>query len=53
MIKITKQEAFKMRELGLGGDVHKTYSNHPTYYLTESKQSIKALENYRKQMLSK
>lgn len=52
LIKITKQEAFKMRELGLGEDVHKSYSNHPTYYLTESRKSMKALSDYRKSKLA-
>lgn len=51
MIKIAKKEAFKMRELGFGKDVHKTYSKHPTYYLTEDKKALEALCNYRQSSL--
>ena len=35
MIKITKNDAFAMRELGFGYAVKRTYSKHPTYYLVE------------------
>lgn len=51
MIKITKKEAFKMRELGFEKDVHKTYSKHPTYYLTEDKKALKELYDYRQKSL--
>lgn len=35
MIHITKKEAFKMRELGYGYAVKKTYSGHKKYFLVE------------------
>ena len=40
MIKITKTEAFKMRELGYSEFVKHTYSKHKKYYLVEEKDDI-------------
>lgn len=51
MIKITKKEAFEMRKLGFEKDVHKTYSKHPTYYLTENKNALKVLSDFRKSLV--
>ncbi len=50
MLKITKSEAFIMREeLGMGA-VKKTYSKHPSYYLVESPRNMKTLDAYRKKV---
>lgn len=35
-------------KFGNGGDLHKTISNVKTYYLTETKYSMKLLNEYRK-----
>jgi len=51
MINITKQEAFKMRELGFSDKVHKTYTKHPTYFLTEDVKCLKALNDYKRGLI--
>ena len=33
---------------GSEGDIHRTYSNVKTYYLTESPYALKLLNNFRK-----
>ena len=48
MIKITKQEAFKMREDGYSEYVHMSHSKHPTYYLEEQNFLLKALNELKK-----
>jgi hypothetical protein len=52
MIIITKREKDYLESLGykFGNNnvLHKTYSKHPTYYATEKKDVLKALENFRK-----
>lgn len=40
MIKITKKEAFMLREKGYGEFVKKSHSKHPTYYCVEDKNDI-------------
>lgn len=40
MIKISKTEALKMRELGYGEFVKKSYSKNPTFYLVEERDNI-------------
>ncbi len=49
MLKITKNEAFAMREQCGAVNVKKSYSKHPTYYLVESYKNLKKLEQYRKE----
>ena len=53
IVKLTKSEAFKMRELLGSENVKKTYSKHPTYYLVESRRNIKCLEKFRKEHIVK
>lgn len=48
LIKITKQEAFKMREDGYSEYVHMSRSKHPTYYLEEQNFLLKALKELKK-----
>lgn len=47
--KITKDEKDKLIELGCKWhkDIHKTYTNHPTYFLTESKRNMQLLDKIR------
>ena len=40
MIKITKKEAFMLREEGYEEFVKKSHSKHPTYYCVEDKNDI-------------
>lgn len=40
LIKISKNEAFRMRSLGYDEFVKKTYSKHPSYFLVEEKENI-------------
>ena len=40
MIKITKKEAFKLREEGYSEFVKKSYSKNPTYYLVEEENDV-------------
>ena len=49
IIKITKNEAFYLRSKGFKdkSDIHQTYSGHPTYYASEKRSVMKALEKYR------
>lgn len=47
MVKITKQEAFYMRDIVGNEYIKKTYSKHPTYYLVEDKTTMKKLREYR------
>lgn len=47
MVKITKLEAFKLRELGLGQDVSITKSRWTHYYMTESPKAVPALKSIR------
>lgn len=53
MISITKIEGFAMREICGFDAVKKSYSKHPTYYLVESKENLKKLNEYRKNKLIK
>ena len=48
ILLINKTEAFAMRKLVGNENVKKTYSGHAKYYLVESYQNLKALNNYRK-----
>lgn len=49
ILKITKNEAFYLRSKGFEDkkDIHKTYSDSPTYYVTEEKTVLNALKKYR------
>lgn len=47
MVKITKEEAFKLRELGLGQDVSMTKSRYTHYYMTESPKAVPVLKDIR------
>ncbi len=40
MIKLTKEEAFKLRDEGYSDFVKKSHSKHPTYYLVEEKNDV-------------
>jgi hypothetical protein len=53
MIKITKTEAFAMREICGQQAVKKTYSKHPTYYLVEDKRFLSELRKYRQSLTNK
>ena len=52
IILITKQESIEMQKLGhkfgSEGNLHKSKSRHPKYYLTESKQALADLDKIRK-----
>lgn len=48
ILLINKTEAFAMRELLGNENVKQTYSGHAKYYLVESYQNLKTLNNYRK-----
>lgn len=52
IIPITKQESIEMQKLGhkfgSEGNLHKSKSRHPKYYLTESKQALVDLDKIRK-----
>ncbi len=51
MLVITKREKDYLVNLGyrFGSNnvLHKTYSKHPTYYVTEKKEVIEILKKYR------
>ena len=48
ILLIRKDEAIAMRDT-LGFDaVKQSHSNHPKYYLVESRKNLKTLDNYRK-----
>ena len=53
IVKISKQEMEYLVSKGLKfgtrseGDIHRTYSNVKTYYLTETPYALKLLNNYR------
>ena len=52
IILITKQESIELQKLGYrfgsDGNLHKSKSRHPKYYLTESKKALIDLEKIRK-----
>ena len=52
IILITKQESIELQKLGYrfgsDGNLHKSKSRHPKYYLTESKKALADLEKIRK-----
>ena len=49
MLKITRNEAFMLRENGRGRDVHvHNRTHHKTYYATESERTLEMLDKYRK-----
>lgn len=50
MIKIDKKEVEWLISRGAkwGEDIHRTYSKHKTYYLTESKLNMKLLKELRR-----
>ena len=52
IIIITKQESIELQKLGhkfgSDGNLHKSKSRHPKYYLTESKKALIDLEKIRK-----
>ena len=52
IIPITKQESIELQKLGhkfgSDGNLHKSKSRHPKYYLTESKKALIDLEKIRK-----
>jgi len=47
--KISKDEKEKLLRMGCGWhkDIHKTYTSHPSYYLTESKKNMQLLSKIR------
>lgn len=49
MIKISKEEKEILLEQGCKwhSDIHKTYSGHPTYYLTESPKNLAKINKIR------
>lgn len=49
MVRITRNEAFMLREKGRGRDVHISSRTHKKkYYATESEKTLKILDRYRK-----
>nr|DAU10465.1 MAG TPA: hypothetical protein [Caudoviricetes sp.] len=48
ILLINKTEAFAMRKLLGNENVKQTYSGHAKYYLVESYNNLKALDEYRK-----
>lgn len=53
LITISKQEAFEMRKILGMENVRKSYSSHPTYYLVETRNNLRALDKYRKSKIVK
>lgn len=53
LVLITKNEADYLRPLVGHWNIHKTYSHHPKYYLTESPKAINLLNDYRNTHTSK
>ena len=50
MIKVTRNEAFMLRQKGRGNDVHVHANTHyKSYYGTESAKTSAILEQYRKE----
>jgi len=49
LVKISKQEKEKLLEMGCRWhkDLHKTYSHHPSYFLTESPKNMAKLNKIR------
>ena len=56
IILITKQESIELQKLGhkfgSDGNLHKSKSRHPKYYLTESKKALIDLEKIRKSRIT-
>lgn len=48
MLKITKNEAFYMRNAGFDNLVKHSYTRHKTYFLVEEREAIRKLNEYRK-----
>lgn len=52
IVQITKQESIELQKLGhkfgSDGNLHKSKSRHPKYYLTESKKALIDLDKIRK-----
>lgn len=57
IVLITKQECMELQKLGhkfgSEGTLHRTYTKHKTYYLTESKKAMSDLDNIRKSHIVK
>lgn len=55
MIKINKNERDYLVSKGFkfGSAIHRTYSHHPTYYVTENDRVLKILYDYRDKVVSK
>lgn len=51
IIKISKREAFALRERGYGDFVKHTYSKAKHYYLVEDRNVLKALNAYHKETI--
>lgn len=49
MIKISKQEAFYMRNMGFEEFVKKSFSKSPTYFLVEETEDVYKWNKYLKQ----
>ena len=54
MIKINKNERDYLMSKGFkfGNDIHRTYTHHKQYFVTEKPKLLNVLENYRKQQIS-
>ncbi len=57
MVKINQHEAFYLRDMGLGKDVHMSSKTHKgrakRYFATESPKTMKALKKYRQDIIVK
>lgn len=53
LVKISKSEAFILRQKGYDEFVKKTYSKHPSYFLVEEKENIYKYERgtHKKQLV--
>ena len=47
MIKISKDEAFKLREVLKPGNIHQTHTRYPHYYMVESQYNLRKLHKIR------
>ena len=52
IVKITKNECFELQKMGhrfgSEGTLHRTYTKHHRYYMTESKKALADLDKIRK-----
>lgn len=47
MIKISKEEAFKLRKILKPGNIHQTHTRYPHYFMVESNYNFRRLNKIR------